>query len=828
MRLNEQLDAFRKDVAYASRAMRRSPGFSLTAILTLALGIGANAAVFGVVNTALLRPLPYDHPERVAMIWSHWQNWPQTWVSPSEAADYARQTDLFDGVSPFYLGAATLTGNGEPERVRTGIIAAGLLATVGVRPIMGRDFTRAEDQPNGPRVVMLDYSLWQRRFAGDRSIVGKQIDVSGVSRTVVAVLPKDFRLPLEFAGEWSQLYMPIQLGPPTKSDRWGHYLYAVARLRSGTSVVAANARFTSFVERMKKDNHYYDPDFGATLVSANDQVFGNSRRVLTLLLGAVAFVLLIGCANVANLLLSRGEARQREIAIRAALGAGRRRLARQLLTESLLLGLVGGVVAIPLAVLAGPVVVRLGAASLPRADAASFDVSVLLFTFVISVATSVVFGIAPVVHALRGDVHRSLRVSRGTGGARGRGGATIRQIIVAAQVALAVMSVAGATVMIKSFNTLLSVAPGFRPDNVLTMRLSLPPARYRGTTSIRAFYDDFLNRIRAIPSVRTAGAVSALPLTGTLADWGVSIAGDAEAPTPDAHQQRAAFDWQMATPGYFEALGIDIRRGRAFSAGDTKAAQPVVIIGETTARKFWPNRDALGSRIRLGGTQDTVWREVVGIAADVHHQALDKEIRPEMYLPHSQFPATAADSLLLGQNAMSLVVRSQGDPTVMTSDIRNVLRSLDPLLPIAQVRTMETVLTQSVATPRLATFLLAIFGTLALVLSAIGVYGVMSYSVAQRTNEIGIRMALGAQAGDVSRLIVRQGMLPAVLGIAVGIAAALAGSRLMQGLLFGVSPTDKASLVIAVFVLGSVAFLATMLPARRVSRVDPVSSLRAD
>jgi predicted permease len=427
------------------------------------------------------------------------------------------------------------------------------------------------------------------------------------------------------------------------------------------------------------------------------------------------------------------------------------------------------------------------------------------------------------MHALRGDLHGSLRASRGTAGVRG--GIKLRQTIVTVQVALAVVSVAGATVMIKSFNTLLAVSPGFKPDNVLTMRLSLPAARYGGASAVRNFYADLLNRVRAIPGVQTGGAINALPLTGTLGDWGVSIQGR---PTPAAGEPYPAFDWQIATAGYFEAMGIAVKRGRTFSVMDTRASQPVVIISEMTAKKFWPNQNPVGSRIRLGATSDTVWREVIGVVADVRHQALDKGIRSEMYLPHAQFPATAPDSVTIGQSAMTLVIRANTEPSATTNAVREVLKSIDPMLPIAQVRTLDDVLSRSVATPRLATFLLGIFGALALVLSAIGVYGVMSYSVARRTNEIGIRMALGARAGDVSRLIVRQGMRPAVLGLAVGIGAALAGSRLMRGLLFGVSATDKPSLIIAVVVLGGVAFLATLLPARRVSRVDPVSALRSD
>jgi putative ABC transport system permease protein len=825
MQLKQQLETFGKDVGYAWRAMWRAPGFAITAILTLALGIGANTAMFGVVNAALLRPLPYAQSERVVMVWNFWTSWPQTWLSPPEVADYSARSEIFESFAAFSPGASNLTGgDGEPERVRAAFITGSMLSTLGVTPILGRDFTPQEDQPNGPAAVLLDYALWQRRFAADRSLIGKTIELSGTSRTVVGILPPDFRLPTEFAGERSQVFMPIQLGPVNESQRGSHFLRAVARLRPNVSIDAANGRLTAFMEQFKKTNvNAYGPDFGVKVVAIDDQVFGSSKKVLLLLLGAVAFVLLIGCANVANLLLSRAEARQREIAIRAALGAGRNRLARQLLTESLLLGLLGGAIALPLAILGGPVLVRLGAANLPRADAATFDAGVLVFTFAVAILTSVLFGIAPVLHALRGDLHGSLRASRGTAG--GQGGLKLRQLIITVQMALAVVSIAGAAVMIKSFNTLLAVSPGFSPERVLSMRLSVPTTRYAGIPSVQNFYIGLVNRVATLPGVRNVGAINALPLTGTLGDWNVQIQGRA---VPKPGEPSVAFDWQVATPGYFETMSIPLKRGRTFSPADRRGSQPVVILGETTARKFWPNQDPIGSYIRLGGTADSLWRQVIGVVGDVHHTALDKDIRSEMYLPHAQFPSTVPETLSVAQNGMTLVIRTSSDPTAMTTAVRNAIKSMDPQLPISQIRTLDEIVSSSVSTPRLATMLLGIFGSLALVLSAIGVYGVMSYSVARRTNEIGIRMALGARAVDVSRLVVWQGMRPAILGLALGVAAALWMAKLMQGLLYGVSPTDAASLVVAVLILGGVALFATIVPARRVAGVDPVSALRSD
>jgi putative ABC transport system permease protein len=824
MRIHEWLGEIAKDVRYAWRSLRRQPGFAAAAILTLALGIGANTAMFGVVDAVLLRPLPYGQPDRLVMVWNHWTGWPQTWLSAPEVTDYAAQHEIFSKLSAFNTGAVNLTGGGEPERVRTGYIPADFLATMGVTPLIGRAFTEQEDLPNGPHAALLDYALWQRRFAGDRGVIGKTIEVSAQSYTVVGVLPLDFRLPNEFAGEHAQLYMPLQLGPVDENERGSHGLLAVGRLQPGVAITAAQTRANGFIEQLKKDHpNNYNADFGVTLVPMSQEVLGGSRLVLLTLLAAVAFVLVIGCANVANLLLSRAEARHREIAIRAALGAGRRRLARQFLTESVFLGLAGGAIGLPLAAWGGPLLVRFGSSNLPRADQTALDVRVMLFAVGLTLLTSIVFGLAPVMHALNGDLQQSLRPGRGTSG--GAGGLRLRHLLVTAQVALAVVSVAGAALMARSLKTLLDVPPGFQTERVLTMRLSLPSAKYGRVSSVQDFYMQARERIGALPGVKSVGAISALPLTGTIGDWSLQIQG---APPTPPNEQGPAADWQVATPGYFEAMQIPVRQGRFFTDGDRRGAQPVIVISETMARRYWPKESALGRRVRLGGSADSLWREVVGIVGDVRHKALDQEIRPEFYLPHAQFPSTLPDSGGGAQNAMTLVIRTVAEPTAMTNTVRGTLAAMDRMLPVASVRTLDDVVASSVATPRLATLLLSTFGLLALLLSAIGVYSVMSYSVARRTSEIGIRMALGAETSAVLRLIVRQGMWPAVVGAALGIAAVLAGSRVMRGMLYGVSATDPLSLVAALVLLLAVALAATLLPALRVTRVDPTAALRAD
>jgi predicted permease len=823
MRRAELLDTVRQDLTYAARQLRRSPGFAVAAVTTLALGIGANTAMFSVVNGVLLRPLPYADADRVVVVWNRWTSWPKTWLSGPEVVDYARQRDVFDGLAAFDYTAANLSGDrGEPERVRVGLIARELLDVVGVHPALGRGFAQEEDAPNGAQAVLLSDDLWRRRYGADRSVIGTRVAINGIPQTVVGVLPAGFRLPIEFAGEHSQLYMPLRL-VADEGNRGSHGLYAVARLRPGVSAEAAERRMNAFIQRFRQDHpNSYGPDFGVVLVPVRDEVLGNVRRILLVLLGAVSFVLLIGCANIANLLLSRAESRHREVAIRAALGAGRGRLVRQLLTESVVLGLLGGALGLAIARAGIVALGALGPANLPRVGEVALDPWVLAYTLGVSLACGFAFGLAPAVHAARGDLHHSLRQGRGTTSA---GRQRLRHLLVAGEVALAVVSVTGATLMARSFTSLLRVPPGFRTDHALTMRLSLPAGRYATSSRVRDAYDGLLSDIRRLPGVRSAGAIMALPLAVTLGDWSFSIEG--KAPPPPGHQGAAA-DWQVATPGYFEAMGIPLRRGRLLAPEDRLPGRAVIVINETTARRYWPGEDPIGKRLRLGGDVDTLYREIVGVIGDVKHKGVDQETRAEMYLPHAQFPSALPDSAGAAARSMTLVIRTDRDPARLTAAVRAIVGRMDPELPIAQVRTLGDVFSASVSTPRFTTVLLAAFGGLALVLAALGVYGVISYSVAQRSQEMGIRMALGARAADVVRLVVVQGMRPAVVGLVLGVFAAIVGTRLMRQFLFGVSETDAASFVAGVVVLGVAGLVATVIPARRATRADPVMALRAD
>jgi putative ABC transport system permease protein len=824
MQLRDRIEAFAQDVRYALRGVRNQPGLATAVVLTLALGIGANTAMFSVVNGVLLRPLPYAHADRVVVVWNRWTGWPKTWLSGPEIVDYSRQREAFDAFAAFDYTAVNLSGDrGEPERLRAGLIARELLDVVGVQPALGRGFSAEEDAPNGAEAVLLSDELWRRRYAADRSMIGTRVAIDGTPRTVVGVLPAGFRLPIEFAGEHSQLYMPLRLGVPDEGNRGSHGLYALGRLRAGVSGEAAERHMNGFIQRFRQDHpHVYGPDFGVVLTPVGDEVLGNVRRILLVLLGAVSFVLLIGCANIANLLLSRAESRHREVAIRAALGAGRGRLVRQLLTESLVLALLGG--ALGLAVARAGIVAlgALGPANLPRVGDVALDPWVLAYTVGISLACGLAFGLAPAAHAARGDLHHSLRQGRGTTSA---GRQRLRHLLVAAEVALAVVSVTGATLMARSFASLLRVPPGFRTDHALTMRLSLPPGKYATSARVRDAYDRLLAEVRRLPGVRSAGAIMGLPLAVTLGDWNFDI--DGRVP-PGPGQQSPAADWQVATPGYFEAMGIPLRRGRLLTAEDRLPGRPVIVINETTARRYWPGEDPIGQRVRLGGSADSLTREIVGVVGDVKHKGVDQETRPEMYMPHAQFPSTVPDSAGAAPRAMTLVIRTDRDPARLTPAVRATVGRMDTELPIAQVRTLDEVFSASVSTPRFTTVLLGAFGGLALVLAALGVYGVISYSVAQRSQEMGIRMALGARAADVVRLVVAQGMRPATVGLVLGVLAAIAGTRLMRQFLFGVSETDAASFAAGVLVLGVAGLVATVIPARRATRADPLTALRAD
>jgi len=817
------MDTLLQDLRFATRTLLRNRGFTLIAVLTLALGIGANTAIFSVLRGILLKPLPYQAPDRAVMLWSHWKGWDQTWVSGPEVADYARQTQIFTGVAAFDNSPVTLTGRSEPERVQSGLVAANFFDVIGAKPLLGRTFLPEEDVPNGPQLVLLGEAVWRRSFGADPGIIGQTIQLNASPFTVIGVMPAAFRLPVDFSVEEpTQIYTPLQLGVPDENIRGSHGLLAVARLRPELDLAGAQALLDQAVARMKQDHpDNYDPEFGVSLVTVEDQILGRIRPALLVLLGAVALVLLIACGNVANLLLARGEARQREIAIRAAMGARRSRMIRQLLTESVLLSLAGGLFGMVFAWWGVEALPAINPSSLPRAESIHIDLAVLGFTLLLSIATGILFGLAPAWQMVR-EVQPTLRdnTRNVTAGNRGR---RFRRILIGVEVALAVVLVTGAGLLLRSFARLSSVEPGFDARGVLTMRLSLPAVTYPTRTSVHSFYDRLFDRLKTLPGVEVVGAVAGLPLASTRGDWGVTVEGY----VPPIGDRGNPADMQVASADYFRAMGIPLKGGRFLTSSDREGTPPVIIINEAMARRYWAGRDPVGKRMILRAEGDSAWRTVVGVVGDVHHRGLTQAPRPEMYLPDMQLFYTAPDSVV-GARAMTITLRVRGNPDIYAGPVRRVLAETDAGLAVSEVRSLADVVSRSIAAPRFTAALLGVFAALALALAAVGIYGVVSFVVAQRTAELGIRVALGASAADVLRLVVGQGMRPVLIGLTAGLLAALALGRLLNGFLYNVAETDPGTYAAVTLVLAAVAALACYLPARRASRVDPMVALRAE
>ena len=783
----------------------KKPGFTAIAVLTLALGIGANTAIFSVVNAVLLRPLPFAEPDRLVMVYEKRLKLGRTRnpVSAPDFIDWRAQNTVFENMAAYTWWNANLTGGDEPERIMGAVASAGLFPTLGVEPALGRSFTPEEDQPNANRVVVLSHGLWQRRFGSDAGIIGKTLTLNGNSFTVVGVMPRGFHFPDKQIEMWA----PLALNTSEAGNRGSHYLHVVARLKPGMSLPQAQAEMETIASRLEQQ---YPVNVGhsVNIFPLYEETVGSIRPALLVLLGAVGFVLLIACANVANLLLVRGSARQKEIAIRTALGAGRFRIIRQLLTESVLLAIVGGGLGLLLAIWGTDLLVALSPPETPRVSEIGLDRAVLGFTLAVSLLTGMVFGLLPALQASKPDLNDSLKEggrSQMASGSRSR----IRSLLVVAEVASALVLLVGAGLLLKSFIRLREVNPGFNPENVLTMQLSLPQTKYKEEHQQAAFTQQVLQRIGTLPGVNAAGAVAGLPLSGNSASRYFAIEGRPERPAGEGLNT----NFNAISPNYFRALGIPLLQGRDFSERDVLGTPEVVIINEAMARRFWPDEDPLGQRLRIS---DQPWRTIIGIVGSVKHSGLDVEPTPEMYYPLLQDPLPF----------MTLVVRTTGDPQSLAAAVQREVRMVDKDQPVFGIKTMEEVVAESVSSRRLTMLLLATFASLAVLLAAIGIYGVMSYTVAQRTHEIGIRMALGAQAGDVLRLIVGQGMILTAIGITVGLAASLALTRVLSSLLYGVSATDPLTFIAVSLLLAAVAFLAGYLPARKATRVDPMVALR--
>jgi putative ABC transport system permease protein len=814
----EHMAQLRQDVAYAARMMRRTPGFTAVAILTLATGIGANTAIFSAVNAVLVRPLPYSHPDRVAMLWNHWPSSAKSGLSMPELLDFRERLRSVD-VAALAGGAVNLAGRAEPERLHAAYVTANYFDVLGVRPVLGRTFAAREEARGEGRVVLLTYAVWQRLFDGRRDAIGQRLMLDKEGYTVVGVLPQDFELPHEFGAlEPSAVILPLTLDPAaSRAERGSHYLRTIVRVRDGYSPTQAQAEVDGITRAFDRENPgEYDPGYGATLWPLRGEIVGDVRPALLVLLGAVTLVLLIACANVANLLLARGRVRAREIAVRKAIGASPARLVRQVLTEGLVLAGISALAGVALASSLTSLMAQL-APGIPRLSEMSIDWTVLAFTAGVSILTAVVFGSLPAADLARRDISGHLAAGRG---ARTSMRQAVRGALVAAQVALALVLLIGAALLAQSFTRLLHVPSGFRTANVLTFRVSLPVEGFAEREPVVRFYEEALARIRALPGVTAAGAAAGLPLQTEIGDWDFYLPGE----TPGPHGSDRAADWQVITPGYMESMGVRLLRGRLPTESDRGDAPAVVVINDALARAYFPARDPIGQQIRMSGGERP-WMTIIGIVGDIRHNGLATPAGPQVFLPHAQFVPFWKDTTV---RAFSIAVRTSGDPLAIASAARGRIRELDRDLPISQVMTLDDVVDRAVAPQRLQMLLLTFFATVALVLAAIGTYGVLAYQITERTREFGVRMALGARSGDILRMVLRQGMMPAIAGVLIGLGSAALLTRLLSSLLFETPPTDAATFAATAASLLAAALLACVMPARRATRVDPSLALRAE
>lgn len=814
------METFFQDLRYGIRGLAKNPGFAGVAVLTLALGVGANAAIFSVLNAVLLRPLPWSEPSRAVMIWSRWTAFDKTWVADGEVNGYRSESHTLEAVGAWSDGQANLTGDGEPERVNSATVTANLFSVLGVTPVAGRVFTAQEDVPNGPTVAILGYGLWQRRYAADPAIVGRTIQINGAAYEVVGVMPADFVLPTDFHNPEPTVLWTPDGWDAASTNHGSHGYYAAARLKPGVTVAQAGDDLHALTQDWTRRG-LYPPQmkFDTVVLSLTDEAVGSVRKTVWLLFGAVAFLLIIACANVANLLLVRAEARQREIAVRAALGAGAARLVRQLLTEALALAMLSTAGGLALATIGVRILAAWNPADIPRVSHASIDWRVLLFTAAVAVTTTILFSLAPAVRLLRTDVPGSMK--EGSANATVSGGRRrFNNALVIAQTALSLVLLVGAGLMLRTLWSLERIDLGFNPSGVMTMRIALPAAAYKEPAQVVNFYSRLVADLRNLPGVRAAGAVRALPLGSTIGDFGLTV--DGYVPPPGTN---AKGDWQIVTDGYLEAIGERVVRGRSIESTDTSDGQLVALINEEMGQRYWAGRDPIGGRFRLGSGQSTrPWITVVGVVRGVRHNGLDAIVKEKFYVPHAQWHRSLGNPV----RAMTIVARTDGNPASLAVPMRDVIRHLDPNLPVADVRTMSDVVGNAMSAPRFTTVLLSIFGALALTLSAIGLYGVLSYVVSRRTREIGIRVAIGAGRTTVLRMVLASGVSLAATGIGAGLVLALLTTRLLRGLLHGVTPADPATFAAVTAGLLAVAGLASALPAWRASRVNPVVALKSE
>jgi putative ABC transport system permease protein len=813
-----------QDLRYGARMLMKKPGFTLIAVITLALGIGANTAIFSVVNAVLLRPLPYAEPERLVALWESNTQRPESRsaISYPNFFDWRAQSQSFERMASYYTNNMALTGVATPVNLSSAVVAPDLFATLGVKPLLGRWFVGEEEKP-GNRAAIINHGLWQRQFGADPDIVGRAVTLDGKSFNVVGVMPAGFQFPIEAdpVEVWVTSSIdgekPDPKEPPQNEGRGWHMLGAVGRLKPGVKLEQAQAEMNVIGANLEKQYPDSNTRHGVKLIPYHDDLVRDYSEGLWLILGAVGCVLLIACANVANLLLARATARYKEVAVRAALGANRWRVIRQLLTESLLLSLGGGLLGLLSAWWGTEALVRLIPEDVPRLAEINIDRWVFGFTLLISVVTGVLFGLAPALQASKIELTEAMKEgSRGAGAAAGRG--RLRSALVVAEIAIALVVLIGAGLLLQTFRMLQQTPLGFDTRNILTARIELPAARYPKPEQAASYYQALLERVKALPGVEAVSAVVPLPLSGS----GFSISFDIEGRNiPERDQPGSHF--RAISHDYFNAMKIPLLAGRAFTERDNTQSPGVVIINETFAKRHFPNENPIGKHVKpdisLVGQGEPVWREIVGVVNDVkHRRSLSRDYDPEYYVPHAQMPI----------GGMNLVVRATNDPRSLARSIQQEVRSLDRDIPVYQIKTLDQYLGVAVAQPKFNALLLSLFAGLALLLTAIGLYGVMAYAVIQRAQEIGIRIALGARAGDVLKMVLRHGLKLTTLGLSIGLVAAYALTRYMQSLLFGVRATDPLTFAAIALLLTAVALAACWIPARRATKVDPIVALRRE
>jgi predicted permease len=800
-----------QDLRHGVRLLAKSPGFAVAAILVLALGIGANTAIFSIVQGVLLEPLPFPHPERLVLVWhtpppDAFPGMKTFSVSTANYLDWKRENHSFEGMAISGYAGLALTGSGEPESIPAARVSSEFFSVFGAKPALGRTFTAAEDQPGADRVIVLSHQLWKTRFGGDASIVGREIRLNDQPYRVLGVMGPEMRIP-----DFSRAWVPTGFDAEARAVRNNHNFLVYARLKPGVDIPRATAEMTLISERLAKQYPEDDAGWGAVVHGLRDDMVGDVRPLLLVLLGAVAFVLLIACANVANLMLARTFARRKEIAIRSALGADRGRLLRQLIAESLLLSIIGGALGLFLASFGMKGMVALLGDEIPRTAVVAMNGAVLAYTLVVSVVTGILAGLAPAWRGTATNLADSLKQGLGRTDSAGEGRKT-RNALIVSEVALSLVLLIGAGLMIRTLWALRNVDPGFDSKNVTTIALGLSHAKYEDKDRLRTFVHGVLERMAALPGVESAGSTNSMPLTGT-SNWPIQIEG--RPPLPVSQQPNVVTS--TIAGDYLKTMRIPVKRGRAFTTADRAEAPGVILISEAMAKRFWPSEDPIGKRLVAAFAAEKP-REVVGIVGDVKFHGLEnREPVAAMYVPYDQIPS----------RGMAFAIRARGQGNVASAAVAAV-HAVDPGQPVQQVAPMDQLVAESLSRQRFGMLLLGSFAALALVLAAIGIYSVLSYAVRHRGREIGIRMALGAQMSDVLKLIVAQGMKPALLGMAIGLAGALGLTRLLSSLVYGVKPSDPWTFASVAALLGAVALSACLVPALRASRVDPLQSLRDD